>query len=734
MKRLRFALLVMLLFFAASAARVDAQTVTAQSVNTQKLTLSPAAPITVTGIQASPSVQGSTSYWYWIVAHVGSDVSAPQGPAVITNGPASLGGFAVNTVTWNPVSGATSYDVLRTSSSTSPAGACNCAVIIGVAQFSATDSSNSLLSYTVSTSIDQVPVVCTNVIGCGSAASLANLAPNQNLIYVSKICGVQANCFAAKLDVVTAADASVVNGSNVITCPDCFFLSRASIGEILFATDSSSSIAGVNTCLDNPYITFGGANQTTILSVDSDTQIHVVGNANVTSAGKACVAYGDDDTGVLNAAWNAGGCTTHLHVASGFLFFSAPIFQRVSGCPISAGQGQGFQAPSIVGDGGVGGTYLIPLPSFNFAPITGGAVGCNALGSPECTGAVGNQVITEYRNIFVWGLGQQCSTLANTMLWVAGLAARLYDSAGLGWCGQGGGSTLYGINVFGDEDIIKQGSTNFFGSKGLDINSQNVTVSGEFVTGVTSTTLSSGCGIDMARTHSPASAYFVDDIIDTCVGVGTSGNPATASFESTRITGNPNGSSFDSACLFLLSSSTVSANLTHICDSPQTNEAAVDMSTGTGNQLFGRFLVLTANGTATVIKSAPQNYFVDYGSVAVSGGAGKISGGGSFYPSGLGSGQVGGAPTFLLSGCSSSTPSGVPGSVNGSYHSGVTGTCTVTITFGQGYQAPNGWNCKATDLTTPADIQNQTASTVSTAVISGTTVTGDVVSFSCVPY
>jgi lysophospholipase L1-like esterase len=87
-------------------------------------------------------------------------------------------------------------------------------------------------------------------------------------------------------------------------------------------------------------------------------------------------------------------------------------------------------------------------------------------------------------------------------------------------------------------------------------------------------------------------------------------------------------------------------------------------------------------------------------------------------------------PIFTASGCTNSTLIG--GSTAGSYHSGTTGTCTVVIT--PGVPASNGWVCKANDLTTPADIQTQTATTTTTATISGTTVTADVINFSCTAY
>ncbi|MDR3519291.1 MAG: right-handed parallel beta-helix repeat-containing protein [Candidatus Pacebacteria bacterium] len=91
---------------------------------------------------------------------------------------------------------------------------------------------------------------------------------------------------------------------------------------------------------------------------------------------------------------------------------------------------------------------------------------------------------------------------------------------------------------------------------------------------------------------------------------------------------------------------------------------------------------------------------------------------------------------FTMSGCSATSATG--GAKAGSYASGTTGTCTVALTFngatGLSGTVPNGWSCTANDLTTPADVIHQSASTTSTATLSGTTVSGDVVNFSCQSY
>lgn len=86
--------------------------------------------------------------------------------------------------------------------------------------------------------------------------------------------------------------------------------------------------------------------------------------------------------------------------------------------------------------------------------------------------------------------------------------------------------------------------------------------------------------------------------------------------------------------------------------------------------------------------------------------------------------------TQSVSGCS--LTSAVGGSWAGKFNSGTTGTCTVTITFSD--TANTGWTCDAHDTTTVADVINQTAFTTTTATISGTTASGDIITWKCVGF
>ncbi len=95
-------------------------------------------------------------------------------------------------------------------------------------------------------------------------------------------------------------------------------------------------------------------------------------------------------------------------------------------------------------------------------------------------------------------------------------------------------------------------------------------------------------------------------------------------------------------------------------------------------------------------------------------------------------GYASGGTTFTASGCSNSTLVG--GASAGSFNSGTTGTCTVTITMGNSFTAAHGFSCWANDVTTPADKINQTGGSTTTAILSGTTASGDVINFGCMAY
>jgi hypothetical protein len=93
-----------------------------------------------------------------------------------------------------------------------------------------------------------------------------------------------------------------------------------------------------------------------------------------------------------------------------------------------------------------------------------------------------------------------------------------------------------------------------------------------------------------------------------------------------------------------------------------------------------------------------------------------------------------GGTKFTASGCSNSTTTGQ--GTAGTFKSGTTGTCTVTITLNgaTGITAPNGWICTAFNRTTTANLMLQTVDSTTGCTIAGTTVTNDIIAFYAQPY
>lgn len=565
--------------------------------------------------------------------------------------------------------------------------------------------------------------------GNGPGSAIGGGSPVSNIQILSRNCFGQANCTTVKWDAGTStlADATTTSGSNIVTCPECKFQTGAvgtqfppaTVGQVFYATDSTAAVPGVNTCLVNPVIQFGALNQTTISSVDSDTQVHVVGNAGTSSVAKACIAWGDDDTTAINAAWAAGGCTTALSMPSGSTIFSAPIWQKNAGCTYN---NAGPYFGQRVAGSNLGGTYLIPVPApgFNFAPITGGqgtTVSCLT-----CTAAIGNPLIFDYRDFGIFGLGQTCSALASTDLFLAGLAARVVNVNGVGWCGNGGGNTLVGFHFLGDEDLFSQGGANYFGSIEAAVDAHIVTFSANFTTGMSSTTAGvAKCGLLVGNFVSGSNLYTVNNSTNTCAQLGNSGGTTTGSIVSmnSQINGNPNGTP-DGACLFVGLNSVANFNSNDsVCPNAKVNETAINFfSTGaTVRSLYGAF---TANGTPSVITGAAGNTFKDEHDNTFTGGVGVWNGLGNW----LGDGSPT-TPVPTISSGFGTTPAilKTSGATSFTVNVGTGGTATAGV-IGLS-AARNGWTCQVYNQTAHAsnraDDTVQTANTTSTVTVQNQT-------------
>lgn len=88
-----------------------------------------------------------STYYYWVQAVFPLGRSLLVGPSAVSfYSTLSTGKVVIN---WQPAPGAFGYDVLRTTTSTTPTGACNCAIGIMVNSSQLVDSNLPLLNYTV---------------------------------------------------------------------------------------------------------------------------------------------------------------------------------------------------------------------------------------------------------------------------------------------------------------------------------------------------------------------------------------------------------------------------------------------------------------------------------------------------------------------------------------------------------------------------------------------------------
>jgi len=362
-------------------------------IQTQQLVLLPQAPVpAVAQVTAAPSVQGSTTYYYWFVSHQGAVVSAPAGPFLVNNAPASLGGINIVTINWTPPAVGLTYDVLRTSTTAAPIGACACAIASGVTLTSLVDSSAATSAYTVATSLSQIPVVCTNTATCGSTVTGVTVgAPNQNDIYLSPNCGLSpalGNCFQIHDDVrqIASGCSWLINSPNVhCTLTTAFTSTAVDAGKDFGGYQSCQTNSGPNANGLNPGYRLDFPAGTTIVSV-TDSQDVVVSNNSTSAENLAiagCVMYGTpDDTGfaAAKAFWlNASQCFS-VNLPSGIWALKDP--HNFFGSNSQFGEPQAcFQSGASVGEG-AGASYAItgtnPATSIMWLPPDFVSSNCNS--------------------------------------------------------------------------------------------------------------------------------------------------------------------------------------------------------------------------------------------------------------------------------------------------------------------------------------------------------------------
>lgn len=115
---------------------------------------------------------GSQTNYFWLQAIFPYGRTALTGPITLTNQPASYTSTQFVQLTWQPVVGASGYDVMYTTSSTAPSAACNCAIDVNETSTGFEWNNSTLLNYTVKYNNSIVPTLT------GSSTPVLDLAVN----------------------------------------------------------------------------------------------------------------------------------------------------------------------------------------------------------------------------------------------------------------------------------------------------------------------------------------------------------------------------------------------------------------------------------------------------------------------------------------------------------------------------------------------------------------------------
>lgn len=163
-------------------------------------------------------------------------------------------------------------------------------------------------------------------------------------------------------------NATITSGSAVVTCTDCHFSTNATVGQIVFGSNLGAGGFSFTTVIELP--------QTTILSIDSDTQIH----ANTTATGNGgFLVWGTDESTPLANAWTAafGACSQLVlpgvnPEGTGPAVILTQQSQFAGNGTSCVGTGGARNGVGVQGYG-VGSSYIMITPNFS-PPVSGHAM------------------------------------------------------------------------------------------------------------------------------------------------------------------------------------------------------------------------------------------------------------------------------------------------------------------------------------------------------------------------
>jgi hypothetical protein len=213
--------------------------------------------------------------------------------------------------------------------------------------------------------------------GGGSGSSSNGGGSASNGIYATAY-GVVGEGHQSSLAVVTGAP------TEVITCATCNFTTNATAGQVLYMSNLTAT--GFGAMAGATLITPVG---TTILSVDSNTQIHASANVTANCATNACLlSWGTDESTQVATAWTAAltacvplilpGLNPENTGPAMILVSTASFIGSGTTCGTTA-VGSTRHGPSLVGQG-ITATYILPTPSFSGPTCNSGISGVACFG------------------------------------------------------------------------------------------------------------------------------------------------------------------------------------------------------------------------------------------------------------------------------------------------------------------------------------------------------------------
>lgn len=208
-----------------------------------------------------PTVSSGTTTYYWI-QKVTPFGRSPISSSISVSLPASLGPAAISFVNckWNQDTLSDKYDILKTTTSTTPTGACNCAIDVNETANTFTDSGQASLTYTV-TAILPPPIMGGRQTATDTATlTVAQITGGAIGKSVAVLTGTPTAAAAYTLPLVTAVTAAFNSTNNPCYVGMTWLLSirntSAGANTITTTTNTGWTLAGTMTVAQNTVSTY----------------------------------------------------------------------------------------------------------------------------------------------------------------------------------------------------------------------------------------------------------------------------------------------------------------------------------------------------------------------------------------------------------------------------------------------------------------------------------------------